>query len=215
MLVQPSTFVDKPDPINDELLYCDRQFLLHFTNDHIPVIASSIDEMSKQMCLSKKIGELGEQENMEYIRSTVNIFVLVQLISLDIMILLNACLRSDVYIERQLLIRRINVFIYEGLKKLVGWEEIDRRLMQCLSLIEKKEEKEVLTRELLALRCEGADAIRHSCTHYLNKGKDNIYLMIKFIFSMTEKTEIEKAKNFITVTSKIHKVFVADAEKLY
>lgn len=95
----------------------------------VAIYVSSLDSMVKNYRISTKIEtKLGLEtmvSQMQPFLESVHPLMLLHLISIDIGCVIIAYLTSQHYIEKQLILRHLNVIVYEGFNKLYGFDCVE------------------------------------------------------------------------------------------
>lgn len=184
-----------------------------FVGSHqIPTKISSDERFSKL-----DISEIHDIVNS--IKPTIHIHFII----LDIACALRAYLSSEHYMERQLNLRRINVNIYEGFKKIYGYSETEQeesfwschitRSLQLTTNITEVELGSLLEHRLKEIALDPSiniEEVRECLVHYRynDRGdeRDNTIALFKFAFSSNVFGQFFTALKLICILPEIMKL---------
>lgn len=214
--VSTKRFVD----INkDELPLIDQIGLLQFSSYEIIQISISLAKMKTQYANINYLKSIDFRLLIPYaeMESSLNLQTFLQLINLDVLVMLNACIRSKTFIEKVLLLRRVNVFIYEGVKKLIGYTAEERAIAFWPNYLRYQNSSvhRDIENQLIKFALEQDDQLRNYSVHYYDNStkQDNIYELINGIFEMSIRTEQHRAHDLLKITKQISKQMADDTEK--
>lgn len=181
--------------------------------------ANSVDSMmrlyNKAIELVKKVSEESNievdgipEEQLESIYPGIQIAFLY----IDIATATRAYLKSEHYVERILNLRRINVIVYEGFKKLYGFSEVQRsksfwrkHICSILDNIEDNTIKENVHSIEEKLKTITQDPIinnfdlRGYSVHYRYEGEDNLNPLYNELLKFNMISELTKAKLLLNI----------------
>ncbi len=147
-----------------------------------------------------------------------NIFPAMHLhfIYLELACSVRAYLSSEYYLERQLNLRRINVIIYEGFKKIYGYTEQNQSISFWKSFISEKlklsTDSDIASKiteiesQLQAIASDeniNRENIRESSVHYRYKDRDNTVSLFEFTVNASPFIEFGIAHKLFDITPKI------------
>lgn len=149
-------------------------------------------------------------------------------IYLDLACAVRAYLSSEVYFEKQLNLRRINIVVYEGFKHLYGYTDSDHIKsfwQRNITSILKKSTNTILLDSLAKIEYELKELasdnginnmqLRECTVHYRYKERDNIITLFHALVKSNPLIEMNKSLKLLTLLPKLLKINTESASFKY
>ncbi len=183
-------------------------------------------QLPTKMSLDERLSKYDMSDIVD-IANSINPTIHIHFIILDIACALRAYLSSEQYMERQLNLRRINVIIYEGFKKIYGYDETQKEVsfwnnhiikpLQSSSNLTNVEFGSLLESRLKEIALDPSiniEEVRECLVHYRYEERDNTVALFKFAFSTNVFGQFFTALKFICILPEIMKLNAHLAQEL-
>lgn len=201
-------------PDENQIIFCE-------LDGRLASFAERLDRIVAQCKLPQKVQEkLGPEYSIsgeiQPLIETIYPGIHILFMYLDLSCAIRAYLSSEIYFEKQLNLRRINIVLYEGFKHIYGYSESDHTRSfwsRSISPILTKSTDKTLLDSLAEIECELKEIatdgeinnaqLRECSVHYRYKDRDNTVALFHTLIKSSPFFELNKSLKLLKLLQKL------------